>query len=334
MATASPSATFSEYTLAAKPVGEAVAQPEAHSGDFAMPLALFLGTMVTTCMMGARFAANFSMGLAPVARPEDMFPVQWILAQPSRLVEGIPFSFTILSILLAHELGHYYACRRHGVQATLPYFLPAPTLSGTMGAVIKLRTKVPNRAALLDIGVSGPFWGFLVALPFIFLGLLLSVPVEHGQRFLASAPPVFFLMNNLVAMLRPEWPGLEHVMFHPVLLACWIGMFVTFLNLLPAGQLDGGHVLYAVFPRMHKGMTNLLIGALLLASTLCWLGWAFWGILLMMPLMRHPKVPVEPAPEGGSVLLPWVALGIFAMTLMPAPFAHSSLVDLLRPYFS
>ena len=327
MATASTTPAFTEYSHAPMAVA---AKPEAHSGDFTMPLALFLGTMVTTCMMGARFSANFAMGLSPIAKPEDMLPIQWILAQPSRLVEGIPFSFTILSILLAHELGHYYACRRHKVVASLPYFLPAPTLSGTMGAVIRLKTKVPHRAALLDIGISGPFWGFLVALPFIFLGLLLSTASEHGNRLLASAPPVFFLINRMVAMLRPGWPAIDHLLFHPVLLACWIGMFVTFLNLLPAGQLDGGHIMYAALPRLHRKATAAVILVLVLASVFFWVGWLFWGVLMMLPFMRHPQVPMEPGLEGGARWLPWLAVALLLLTIIPAPFAHSSLQSLLH----
>jgi Zn-dependent protease len=329
MATASPSTAFTEYTLANE-LGKPAPQAEAHGNDFAMPLALFLITMVTTCMMGARFAANFAMGLPPIAQPDDMLPIGWVFSQPSRLVEGIPFSFTILTILLAHELGHYYACRRHKVDATLPYFLPAPTLSGTMGAVIKLRTRVPTRAALLDIGISGPFWGFLVSLPLILLGLLLSTGSAHGNSFIASAPPIFYLMNGVVHSMRPGWPALDHILFHPVLLACWIGMFVTFLNLLPAGQLDGGHVLYSVFPKLHRGVTNAVILLLILAGALLWLGWIFWAVLLMLPMMRHPKVPLEPALDGNMRWLPWLALAILLLTVMPAPFAHSSLQYFLR----
>jgi Zn-dependent protease len=327
MATASPSSDFKTFALAPE---VPAAKSESRGGDFAMPLALFLLTMVTTCMMGARFAANFAMGLPPIAQPDDILPIGWVFSQPSRLVEGIPFSFTILTILLAHELGHYYACRRNGVEATLPYFLPAPTLSGTMGAVIKLRTRVPSRAALLDIGISGPFWGFLVALPLILLGMLLSTASPHGNSFISSAPPIFFIINTAVQSMRPGWPGVDHLLFHPVLLACWIGMFVTFLNLLPAGQLDGGHILYAVLPKTHRNVTNAVILVLILAGALLWLGWIFWAVLLMLPMMRHPKVPIDPGLEGSARYLPWLGLALLLLTVMPAPFAHSSLQYFLR----
>jgi len=329
MATTSPNPPYVQFAPTPGP-GDAAAEVRERSNDFALPLALFFATMATTCMMGARFAANFAMGLPPIARPDDIFPIQWILAQPSRLVTGVPFSFTILMILLAHELGHYYACRRHNVDATLPYFLPAPTLSGTAGAVIKLRSRVPNRAALMDIGISGPFWGFLVAIPFTLLGLLLSVASERGNVFLSGAPPVFGLINLGVQALRPGWPAVDHLLFHPVLLACWIGMFVTFLNLLPAGQLDGGHILYAAFPRWHNRVTYSLILVLILASATLWLGWLLWAVLLMLPMMRHPKVPIEPGLEHGQTWLPWLALGLLLLTTVPAPFAHSGLQYLIH----
>lgn len=327
MATASPSPSLGPYGIAPRLRG---GQAEAESVDLTTPIVLFLATMATTCMMGARFAANFALGLPPIARFDDMLPIGWIMEAPSRLIDGIPFSFTILTILLAHEMGHYYACRRHHVEASLPYFLPAPTLSGTAGAVIRLRGRVPDRRALLDIGISGPFWGFLVSIPLIFLGLLLSVGSPHGTSFIASCPPVFWLVNELVQWIRPDAPGVNQLLFHPVLLACWIGMFVTFLNLLPAGQLDGGHVLYSVLPRMHRTVTNIFIVALMVASAFLWIGWLFWAILLMMPFMRHPKVRVDEPISGDARWLPLLAFALLALTVMPAPFAHSSLRYFLR----
>jgi len=324
MATTSPNA-LTPYSVSPRLRSDA----DARSTDFAMPLALFLTTMLTTCMMGARFAANFAVGLPPIARFDDMLPFAWIIEQPERLLDGIPFSFTILTILLAHELGHYYACRRHKVQASLPYFLPAPTLSGTAGAVIRLRSRIPNQQALLDIGISGPFWGFVVALPLIFLGLLLSVGSPHGTEFIASAPPIFGVVNLIVQFFRPGAPAVSQLLFHPVLLACWIGMFVTFLNLLPAGQLDGGHVLYAIYPRMHRNMTNSLILALFVAGVFLWVGWLFWAVLLMMPFMRHPKVRLDKPVDDAARWLPWLALGLLVMTIMPSPFANCSLMHFL-----
>jgi Zn-dependent protease len=134
----------------------------------------------------------------------------------------------------------------------------------------------------------------------------------------------------LVQTMRQGWPTVDHLLFHPVLLAAWIGMFVTFLNLLPAGQLDGGHILYAAFPSMHRRVTNFTILVLILGSALLWLGWMFWAVLLMLPFMRHPKIPIEPGLEKGTGWLPFAALVLLLLTMMPMPFTNSSLQHFLH----
>jgi len=298
--------------------------------DIAIPLVLFFTTLLTTCMMGARFAANFALGLPPIAQDSDMFPIRWIFSHPSRLLQGLPFSLSIVAILLAHEMGHYFACRRRAVLATLPYFLPAPTLSGTAGALIRLRSRVPTRAALLDIGVSGPFWGFVVCLPLTFIGLLLSTPSAHGTEFISSVPPIFFLLNFVVHLLHPGAPAVSHLLFHPILLACWIGMFITFLNLLPAGQLDGGHILYAVFPNAHRRVTLGIVVLLAGLAIFLWIGWFFWAALLLLPFMRHPKTALDPDLSRGQRWLVLGALALLLLTVMPAPFTSASLLQVLR----
>ena len=167
MATTSPNA-LTPYSVSPRLRSDAAAR----STDFAMPLALFLTTMLTTCMMGARFAANFAVGLPPIARFDDMLPFAWIIEQPERLLDGIPFSFTILTILLAHELGHYFACRYYGIEASLPYFLPFPLSPiGTLGAFIRIRSPIYTRRALFDVGIAGPLAGFAVLLPFLVIGI-------------------------------------------------------------------------------------------------------------------------------------------------------------------
>jgi hypothetical protein len=304
--------------------------PAIVAADLVVPLLLFLTTALTTCMMGARFAANFAIGLPPIAQDGDMFPFAWVFSHPSRLLLGLPFAATILSILLAHEMGHYFACRRQGVYASLPYFLPAPTLSGTAGALIRLRSRVPTRTALLDIGFSGPLWGFAVCLPLSFLGLLLSTPSATGTTFISSTPPAFWLLDFLIHLKHPGAATVSHMLFHPVLLACWIGMFITFLNLLPAGQLDGGHILYSIFPRMHRRTTFAIVGLLVVAGVVLWIGWLFWAALLLLPFMRHPKTDLDPPLTRRERWLPLAALLLLLLTLMPAPFTSSSLVDLLR----
>jgi membrane-associated protease RseP (regulator of RpoE activity) len=301
------------------------------SGGVAVPLLLFTLTLLTTSMMGARFTANFVAGYAPFRGPDDLMPIGWIMQEPARLFYGLPFSITLLSILLAHELGHYFACRRHNVEASLPHFVPLPALSGTMGAVIRLRTRVESRAALLDIGVSGPLWGFFVAIPLTIVGILLSSPVVHSTPPMAlHVPPIFIALNQIVQWVRPGWPDITALLPHPILLACWIGMFVTFLNLLPAGQLDGGHILYAAFPRAHHAVTQAVVFILLFAGVMFWMGWIIWAIVLMLPSLRHPKISTEPGLNASHAVSIVVAILLLLFTLMPEPFAHSSLLNFLH----
>jgi membrane-associated protease RseP (regulator of RpoE activity) len=330
MATASQSTALQEATLPDEAVSRPALYPAIVGADLVVPVLLFIATALTTCMMGARFAANFAVGLPPIARDSDMFPISWIFSHPARLALGIPFAATILAILLAHEMGHYFACRRHGVYASLPYFLPAPTLSGTAGALIRLRSRVPNLAALLDIGFSGPLWGFAVCLPLSFLGLLLSAPSATGTAFISATPPAFWLLNSLLHLFRPDAPPVSHLLFHPVLLACWIGMFITFLNLLPAGQLDGGHILYSIFPRTHRRVTFAVVLLLVIAGVFLWIGWLFWAALLLLPFMRHPKTALVPPLSRGQRWLPLAGLLLLLLTMMPAPFTSSSLLNLVR----
>jgi Zn-dependent protease len=332
-ATSSSQAAVLDYTLEQPlldlpPIARTRSRASSETGLW-LPTLLFFTTVFTTGMMGARFMENFQNGLPPLAVGDELFPIRWMLNNPAKIVEGIPFAVTLLSILLAHELGHYFAARRHGVSASLPHFLPAPTLSGTAGAVIRLRSSVPSRTALLDIGASGPLLGFIVALPFAVVGLLLSRPDPGlGEPLVGfNAPPLFQLLNSVVQQYQPSAPALNHLLPHPVLLAAWIGMFVTFLNLLPAGQLDGGHILYASAPRAHKAISQITVVCLLFAGVYLWVGWLLWAILLMMPFLRHPRVTTEPQVPFHGWTLTIIAIALFALTLMPAPFTHSSLLD-------
>lgn len=235
------------------------------------------------------------------------------------LWNGLGFSVSLLAILLAHEMGHFLLARRHGVDATWPFFIPAPLLSliGTLGAVIRLRALPRTRAALLDIGAAGPVAGFLVTLPVTALGLKLStaVPVEppapHWNLFdsllsLArtghmlpmrdafdlGAPLGMRLLERLVVGPLPEG---RHLALHPVAIAGWFGFLLTALNLLPLGQLDGGHVLYGASPRLHRLLGPPLSAALLaLGVFTAFPGWIFWGLLMGLGLSFHPPLA---APE-------------------------------------
>jgi membrane-associated protease RseP (regulator of RpoE activity) len=295
-----------------------------------LPLLLLFASFVTTTANGARFMQNFTDGLPPVVRESDLWPWNWLLENPDRFPLGFAFSGALLSILLAHEFGHYFACRRHKIRVTLPWVLPAPTLSGTAGAIIKLRSRIPTRQALMDVGLYGPLAGFVASVVAVGVGFALSFHAASDAlpaliRF-GGEPLVVRLVHDLLVLWDPTIPAFNKIAPHPVLVAGWIGVFITSLNLIPGGQLDGGHILYAISPRAHQVVTKALPFALFLAGTIYWVGWILWGIFLMIPAMRHPKVPVEPRLEDGRLILGAIGLIVFLLTFTLTPFYDSSLM--------
>jgi membrane-associated protease RseP (regulator of RpoE activity) len=290
--------------------------------EYALPLLLLLASIVTTTANGARFMQNFLEGLPPVARESDLWPWPWLLRHPALFSAGFAYSLTLLGILLVHEYGHYAACAAHRMRTTLPWVIPAPTLSGTFGAIIRVRTRIPSRNALMDVGIYGPLAGFASAIA-VAVGLLLSVPrppsaPESIIRF-GGDPLTLQLLRHFLAHWDPAVPSFNHASPHPILVAGWIGLFITALNLIPGGQLDGGHILYALSPRLHRLMTNLLPFLLFLAGTIYWVGWLFWGIFLLIPAL-----------SSGRAVLGILGLALFALTFTPTPFYDNSLLQLLN----
>ena len=287
---------------------------------------LFLATFLSTLLVGAQLENNFRSGLPLFSLEQSLFPLSWIAAQPSRLLLGLPFALTLMAILLAHELGHYIACRRYGVDASLPYFIPAPTFIGTMGAFIRIRSRIPSRIALFDIGVAGPIAGFVLALPSLVFGLALSrasAVVSQGSDLLQLNYPLIF--HKLVFLVPGAGKAsVDAIILHPVAVAAWIGMFATALNLLPGGQLDGGHILYALSPRAHKFASRTLLCVLLVMTPFMWYGWLLWAVVLAS-FGRHPYV-LQTEPLGRKrILLGAFALLMLALTFTPVPVAGFAL---------
>jgi membrane-associated protease RseP (regulator of RpoE activity) len=295
----------------------------------ALPIILLAISIVTTTAIGARFMQNFLDGLPAVVVESDLWPWPWLIHHPAKFALGWPFSLALLSILITHEFGHYFACRVHGIRATLPWVLPAPTLSGTAGAVIQIRSRIPNRKALMDVGIYGPIAGYIASLIVISLGFRLSHVSAIGRvpALIGFGKPLTLeLAHNVLAWFRPGTPSFELAIRHPVLIAGWIGLFITSLNLIPGGQLDGGHILYAIAPRLHRTVTRILPFVLILCGVFFWIGWILWGAMLLIPAMRHPRVPLEPTLGRKRKLLAVLALLIFLLTFSPEPFSHSSLL--------
>jgi membrane-associated protease RseP (regulator of RpoE activity) len=247
---------------------------------------------------------------------------------PRTLLSGVPFTIALMSILLAHEMGHYLTARRYGVQQSLPFFIPAPNLIGTMGALIFLRSPPPDRRALLAIAATGPYAGLVLAIPLIAWGL------AHSSSGGAVQPGSIELGSSLLfAGLRALFAPAGNIVLHPVAQAGWYGLFITSLNLIPSGQLDGGHIVYALFGRAHRSLSAgvaialLVCGGLLL--TLPELGgarvsgtvWLAWALMLVLFGMRHPRVEHEETPlTYAQRLNGWFALAVFVLTFMPVPF--------------
>ena len=298
--------------------------------EYVLPLLLLAAGAVTTTANGARFMQNFLVGLPPVAREGDLWPWDWLAAHPRLFTTGWTFSVPLLGILLVHEFGHYFACRWHRIRCTLPWVLPAPNLSGTAGAVIQIRNPIRTRDALMDVGIYGPLAGYAASVVAVAVGFALS----HRAPAHAPSPLIRFggepltirLLHALLAQWNPAIPGFDRCTLHPVLLAGWIGLFITSLNLIPGGQLDGGHILYALSPRLHRVFTNFLPLVLFIAGALYWMGWIFWGLFLLVPAMRHPRVPLAPGLDRGRLILGAIGIAIFLLTFTPTPFYDNSLL--------
>ena len=302
--------------------------------EFGLPAALLAASVVTTTANGARFMQNFLEGMPPVVRDSDLWPWVWLADHPNLWLLGWSFSFSLLGILLTHEFGHYFACHAHRIKATLPWVLPAPTLSGTAGAVIQIRSRIPDRNALMDVGLYGPLSGYIASIMAIAVGFSLSSTAASNApvaivRF-GGEPLTIRILHALMQQWDPNVPAFDSIAPHPVLVAGWIGLFITSLNLIPGGQLDGGHVLYAISPKAHRILTNILPFVLFVAGAIFWVGWILWGIFLMIPAMRHPKVSAPTDLSRGRVVLGLIGLTIFVLSFTPMPFYDNSLMHFLH----
>jgi membrane-associated protease RseP (regulator of RpoE activity) len=293
---------------------------------------LLVATCFTTLVVGARMQFAFLHNLPPLAAGDEtipFFPIGWILPQPSRLLLGIPFSATLLTILLAHEMGHYLVCRYYGVRATLPFFIPAPTLIGTLGAVIRIKAPIRSRTSLFDIGIAGPIAGFVVAVVTLIVAMTLSKPLPLGvghSDLRINFPQIFYLVHEILRRVGGE-PAiaalpLSRIYLHPTAIAAWVGMFATALNLLPSGQLDGGHIVFAVAPRIHRVVSWITIAVLAYLGRI-YFGWWFWaGLLVVMNILtfRQRQAPEYPPLAPSRWALAVVALILLLLTFTISPF--------------
>lgn len=311
--------------------------------SYIVPLLLFLTTFVTTTIAGAFWIVPAAGGL-----------------EVSQIPVGIPYSISILAILGFHEFGHYFASRFHGVRATLPYFIPFPTLAGmlnfgTMGAVIRTKSPIYNRRALFDIGIAGPIAGFVISVIVLAYGFH-TLP---GKEFILNIHPdydlpsygqggislafgenlLFVLMRNFFANSPDGFvPPMSEIYHYPYLCAGWFGLFVTALNLLPVGQLDGGHIIYGMFgEKVQEKVAWVAMFFLLFAGglgvinqfyetglTIGWTGWFIWALLLYFVIkVKHPPVYDDQPLGAGRMIIGYFGILIFILSFIPMPFVLS-----------
>ncbi|HEY6291259.1 MAG TPA: site-2 protease family protein [Terriglobia bacterium] len=280
-------------------------------------LLLFALTGLSTVTVGAGIALNYSRRLPPFNF--DFLSV-FLWQHPDRIALGLPFSGALLGILLAHELGHYLACRYYGLRASYPYFIPAPTLIGTLGAFIRIRSPIINRRVLFDVAVAGPIAGFVLAVPLLAFAILHSrvgsVPMVPDS--ITFGRPL--ALTLLIDLLRP---GVSPAVLSltPVGCAAWVGLFATALNLLPMSQLDGGHILYALFGRKHRTFSRAFWLALLPLGYFSWPGWFLWAAIIALIGVGHPPVLLPSDAFGRRrKALAVVAAAMFVLCFMPTPF--------------
>jgi membrane-associated protease RseP (regulator of RpoE activity) len=281
---------------------------------------LFLGTLVSVLYIGAGYGLSY-------ANPDAEMT---LLTPLTHIYMGVPFAATLLGILLAHELSHYFVGRRHGAPVSLPYFIPLPNILGTMGAVIVQRAPMRSRKAVFDIGVAGPLGGLVVAIPMLVVGLLLSQvePPPPGVAVVTQeGNSLLYLGLKYLIFGRVLPSNGEDVWLHPVAFAAWAGLLVTMVNLIPVGQLDGGHVSYALLGRRAWWLGYAVIGGMFaLGGWMLFQGnegggfWLLWGFLNLLMNRKHPP-PLNDVTklDGRRIALGLIVLLLFVLTFMPSP---------------
>lgn len=273
-------------------------------------LILFIITLFTTLLTGAYWAG---------ANPLD----SW-----TNIFKGIPFSFSLILILLSHELGHYVVSRYHNMDVSLPYFLPAPPFFspiGTFGAFIKIKSPIRDKRSLLDVGAAGPLVGLIVTVPILVAGLKMSRIIQPAEMAEGKAVSIQLGSSLLFELISRITLGIVphdyHIILHPVAFAGWIGILVTSMNLMPVGQLDGGHIIYAILGERARALSSIVIVALLFLGFKFWNGWLIWAILLLVLGRRHPPPMDSWTPlDRKRKIIGVISIAAFIITFIPVPF--------------
>lgn len=286
------------------------------AAQWGLHILLFAATLLSTTVFG--FALAHSFLLQRPLNPEEIFDGYALLEHLDRhLWLGFSFSLPLMAILLCHEFGHYFECRRRGLDASLPYFLPSPTLLGTLGAFIRVRSPFYTREGLFDVGISGPVAGFLILIPFLVTGVCLSqvAPLPVNSQVIFGTP----LLMRAVEMLR--FPGVppSRILLHPMAIAALGGLLTTAINLMPIGQLDGGHILYALGGEYwHRRISTALVIVLALLGFLYW-PWWIWALVMFFFGRRHPLTYDRSPISGRRLVLSGGALCMLILSISLVP---------------
>jgi hypothetical protein len=293
---------------------------------------LFLLTVLSTFIVGLDWAANYRFA-EEIGRNPSFTPNPQIFRDPVVARLGLLYALVLMTILLGHELGHYLTCRRHGLSATLPFFIPAPTLVGTMGAFIRIRSPITRKRQLFDVGIAGPLMSFSLAVPALVVGLALSkvVPSFPKDGTLYFGEPLILKILGGVFFGRVA-AGYD-VILHPVAVAGWVGALVTAMNLFPLGQLDGGHVAYAFFGAKAKTIGRIFLVVLAVLGIFFWAGWIIWALLILLLGIKHPRIWDEDAGLGPlRTALGIAAFVMFVLSFIPDPVKGYNIFSLLKEF--
>lgn len=289
---------------------------------------LFILTVFSTFVVGLSWSTSFELAEDLAYLPENEIDFN-IWESPKVFILSSIYAFVLLTILVGHELGHYLTCRHYRLEATLPYFIPAPTLIGTLGAFIRIRSPITKKSQLFDIGLAGPLTGFFLSVPAIIYGLANSklVPSLPSEGTIYFGEPL--LLKGVEKILFGYVSDKYDLVLHPVGVAGWVGILITAFNLFPVGQLDGGHIAYALLGARSRRLGRFVLGLFILMGIFLWIGWLIWAVLILVLGLKHPQVADELEKlSPGRKILGWVAMAIFVLSFIPEPIKGYSLVDL------
>lgn len=291
---------------------------------------LFILTVISTYFVGFLWGINYIFADRNLQEFPGLMNFS-LFFDPALIRLSLIYSLSLLGILLGHELGHYLSCRKYGIQATLPYFIPAPTLIGTLGAFIRIRSPFTKREELFDVGANGPLVGFFLSVPALFIGLMFSklVPALPRDSSILFGEPLLFKV--FVRIIFGKVAENQDLILHPLAVAGWVGLLVTSFNLFPVGQLDGGHILYAVFGEKTRRVSLAIVVLLVILGIFYWAGWLIWALLIYLLGLKHPAILWEPQKLSWKRKLVGIMIVlIFIFSFIPAPVTGNSLLDFFK----